>query len=360
MPNLNELFLQFENGPYHSIYRSLRARFDVLRTKDLHSPKWNHDSLLAMIISCRESYHQYGSRSLIDKYDEKAAVYVVRATYHVNDDRGVSHEVNEWLSSRIVPGLGDPIGAGELEIYSICERGVDFVVRDKIFSGDFNFWNYVFASSRLCGVDPKFSDSTSAGSDIILTKKNRYSAECYALLNYQFTLTYGSVYRYMTGIISDNLVDRVMAIDVEGKHYKPEFTLAHEALGLSSEKLVKLNRNIYSYKFPLYWFERDQLWGLLKDLIDLGFLTENSIQTYLDTNRSFREIRENPGQEGALLGRLLTINGRINGSHITGEQLRVIIDQCVNDKPSLRITSGKVWDNSILEVLKNAKILEVL
>ncbi len=97
-------------------YAAPGVEFDVYRAKDLFKNRWNSPALKEILLLCRGSYSRYGDRPLLDAYDTKAAIYLVRASYQQPTTNN-QQLVQEWLSIRMVPGDGKPIGVHEPEIF---------------------------------------------------------------------------------------------------------------------------------------------------------------------------------------------------------------------------------------------------
>ena len=96
--------------------------FEVYRARDLHSNRWNGSALKEVALLCRDAYSRYGDRPRLDAYDKKSAIYLVRARY--------AH-IEEWLSIRMVPGDGEPIGVHEPEIFSWGGKNCGCVDEEK-------------------------------------------------------------------------------------------------------------------------------------------------------------------------------------------------------------------------------------
>ncbi len=98
-------------------YAAPGVEFDVYRAKGLHRNRWNSRALKEIVLACRNSYARYGDRPLLDEYDKKAAIYLVRARYPVANLQSPAGSLQEWLSIRMVPGDGKPTGVHEPEIF---------------------------------------------------------------------------------------------------------------------------------------------------------------------------------------------------------------------------------------------------
>ena len=321
---------------------------------------WSSDVLRDLTILCRQSYSRYGDRNLFDKYDDKSAIYVARVSYFVPGVYGQMYPVEEFLSARVVPGDVLPQGAGELEIYTHDGLRMDDVIRDRFIGGRDDFWHFIFASSRMCGIHPLYLNEKDERLNSPLSIKHQHSAYCYSLLNYQFLVDHPEPFWFMTGIISDNFVDNVLTINNNGRILKPHFTPAHTFLGVVKSKAPRLDRSAYAYKFPMYWLNVSQLLILLEELLKNGVLTENTFKYYLRTYLDFNQItRSRTSPELARLGDLLTVFGKLEGAEITGQELRQFIDRRVADEPELKITDSATWRKGLEDFVKYSDVVGI-
>src|SRR5438552_1669450 len=80
-----------------SVYSGSGAEFQVYKAKDWAKPKWKSSALKQLLLYSRKTYLRYGDRALLDKYDAKASIYLVKVSYMAE---GVA--IDEWLSVRMV------------------------------------------------------------------------------------------------------------------------------------------------------------------------------------------------------------------------------------------------------------------
>ena len=140
----NNLITQPKLPAPDSFYKKHNVTFEVYRAKNLYSQKWRHPSLHKLVSASRTSYQRYGLRALFDKYDNKAAIYLIRAQYHGKKlKNGNARLINEWLSVRMVPGDGKFNGVGELELYNSKNTPVVELLQQKMHHSRSKFWHYV-------------------------------------------------------------------------------------------------------------------------------------------------------------------------------------------------------------------------
>ncbi|MBI2021152.1 hypothetical protein HYS99_01410 [Candidatus Giovannonibacteria bacterium] len=285
--------------------------FYLYKAKNLHNPKWINENLYKITLILRRSYFRYGKRTLIDEYDKKSAIYLVRA------QKG-SYE--EWLSYRFTPNNGKPIGGGEIEIFSSNGISLSDIARKKLFKGQKNFWRYIVSTSRMCGVP--------------LRTPHKYTGLCFAIISYVFILD--SIknkypFKYTTGIINEKLVKDALTVRKGQVKLCPHFTPSYKTLHISKNS-VKINRNIYTYKFPTYFLNNTQLLSTLKKLVNSKDLPKSVLNL-----EKFSEF--------------ISKNGKIRGSRLTREELRSIIDKNVKDGPEFKLTKILDWNRSILRFI---------
>ncbi|MBI2624593.1 hypothetical protein HYW67_03880 [Candidatus Parcubacteria bacterium] len=317
--------------------------FETYRAKGF-SAYWHDPALRTLVLWARDSYSRYGIRSALDQYDAKAAIYLVRAQYPSASDRHDS--VGEWLSIRMIPGGGDPIGVGELELYWYQGRRLDAWLQASVRQPAGSFWDSIVSSSRMCGIHPytREAELSSGGS------KHRYTAASFALIHAQFVLDYPPEvfpFEYVTAIIRSELVERGLTLWKDGEARGPVFLPAHRLLGLSDKSGITLCRSAYAYEFPRYWLDMPKLIRLLEGLVCDGRLSETTIQHYIEAS-----LRSEEGERQ--LGRLLMVEGPIAGAALTGAELRGLVDAQVADIPELKITPAAEWHRGIVRMAEAA------
>lgn len=330
------------------------ALISIYRAKNIFKPLWNDQELRRLTELARVESNLY-ERPVYDEYDEKSAIYLARARYYQKPSRGSSEIViEEWLSVRLVPGLGEPSGAGELEMFYNGNESTEQLMQKHLYAGNRNFMQFVAASNRMCAIRPYFLAEHKTK---LMPRKLQFSAMLYGLINWHFVHDYlgGGKYHYITGVILDNIVRNSLEIMFDGKIYGTCFISADKTLALDTKEL-RINRYArghYAYKFPAYFLNFNELVSLLKRLSDQGKISEATLKHYLQYDREFEEITED--FKSSLFtfrhaGSLFGATGRLYASQLTGEELRMIADQEVSDGPKLRITPIHKLEKSIDEL----------
>ncbi|MDP3697665.1 MAG: hypothetical protein Q8R55_06695 [Candidatus Taylorbacteria bacterium] len=342
----------------HSSYAIKGVIFNIYLAKKWGSSKWMDPCLRKLTLEFRLAYLRYGNRSLLDKYDIKAGIYLISAEYKVRDNQGKSHAVKEWLSIRFVPARGRPNGSGELEIYYFGNKRLDQIAKQKLFKGDIKFQDHIFSSSRMCGVSPYFVKEEDETEEIDISKHNHIPI-CFALIQHQFITDYfktGKMSGYISEIIRNDFAAKALTFKRGKIKCGSPSIPAHKTLNLDPSK-IKLNRKVYTYKFPTYWLNIGRLIALISTLIKDKILSDKSVKYYLKINADFKDLIKNgSASEMIKLSNLLTVNGKIKYSKLTGVRLRSLIDQNVDDGPELKLTGIKTWNLGINKILDMAGV----
>jgi hypothetical protein len=327
-------------------YQGVRAEFEVYRAKDLHRARWNGGALRALTLISRRTYRRYGNRPLLDGgYDVKAAIYLVRARYAKK--QFPNSAVEEWLSIRMIPGDGRKQGLGEPELYSLsgkrAARDALALMRKKIGAKD--FWKHVASSSRMCGIHP-YRVSSKGHATFLEDSHHEWTAVCFALAHKQFLTDYPLdrfPYRYITATIRSDYHKKGLSHVTHGRSVRPAFTSASDFLGVPRGSL-HVKRDVYSYQFPLYWFDGKKLLALVNRL---RAQAHRPLLTTI-TPMMFRNIME--GSRRPVL---------IAGMRIEAPRMRKLMDESLEDYPELKITPAARWYRGMDAVLRAAHVIGV-
>ena len=321
------------------------VRFEVYLPKQLFNPRWGDESLYQLLIDARGSYYVYGDRPPLDNYDAKSAPYLVRVIYpHISNGQEVMAE--EWVSDRLVPLTGKPLGSGELEFFEHDKKGMEILFQEKFFGvrspGYHRF--FTVTSNRLCGIAPY---AASASDDPIFSPRpNRlkYTGICYVLICKHFSDDYLDLAEalYSTSIIHNKVLEKSMTFEKGSKLLRVEFAPAWQIFGFAGAAEIRLNRYAHdsaAYQFSHYFLDSKKLVICLEELLNRGALAIESFHRYCGANAGAQNKIDPPFEQMRYLGNLLNVNGPIFGSSLTGKELRGIINAEVPDGPELKITA---------------------
>lgn len=329
------------------------VRLAVYRVKDLRKNKWPSSFLKSLLLLARSSYDRYGKRSLLDQYDHKSAIYLAQAVYDYKLDRQEKIKVAEWLSIRFTPGDGLPAGTGELELFSCQGRPLAESLKKRWGLTAEELSRAIVASSRMCGIHPQRL-TPPCSLETVLPTRHQYTPLCFALIQRQFYRDYGFFYRCLTEIIRPDFAQKGLAIKKGNKNFRPTSLPAHCFLGLEKEE-IRLELETYAYDFPAYWFNLDDLFGLINELLARREITVRTLQHYLGFN-SVAEIKEKATNQ---LKNILRAKGCLVQAKITGNQLRRLVAEKVAVVPELKINNPWQWQRGIQNILKTAEVRSV-
>ena len=322
-------------------YQCSDTAFEVYRAKNLKSKKWNSTALKNIVQLSRASYLRYGGRELFDRFDDKACIYLVRAMYKF---RANGEHTEEWLSIRMVPGDGLPKGFAEPEIYRLNGSSVDHVMQEKI--GKKDFWKKIASSSRMCGIKPYIIDSNGKIT-FVDAEQLRYTPLSFAIIHKQFIKDYPLSkypYRYITAIIRPDFLEKGLKYSSKNRDYWPTFTAAHDFLNVKKDK-IRVDRNVYSFHYPDYWFDHRRLLAVVNKLRALKKKAPiKSIQPNL-----FSDIPKR-NQNGDIT---------VSGVSMRVKELNNILNLYDLDMPELKITRAPEWYKGMDTILKAANISEL-
>jgi len=343
--------------------------FRVYRVKSIIDPTWKNDALYELLLSMRSSYYVYGERPPLDYFDSKSAIYAVRVNYPYKPDLGKdSPTMEEWLSIRLVPGIGMPIGAAELDFFRYEGKLVSDIVQKSLCRPDESYTEIFPGCSRMCGIEPHFIQEKDMPPGTILSSRHKHSAICYALMSLHMLeddLKHTPA-RYITGVIINRFVESTLTIEVAGNKFPIAFTPAHKILNVEDPRLIKLDRrsrNLYAYHYPSYFFDAYQLLDFLKWMIDEGKITQDTLHYYFGEDFDVETALKEKGmvlvKRLKYLWKLLTAQGDVVGSKLTGEELRNLVDERVPDGPELKITPLEELEKSVETMLRAARINQI-
>lgn len=336
-----------------------QVRFEIYLAKDIYNSAWNGQCLHSLVLKARESYGRYGNVPLIDEYDLKSAVYLVRAIYpEKTADR--EYWVEEWLSLRFVPGNGEPGGIDVLNLYWYEEKPMAYWIEKFIQPKGWSFHNLI-SGSRLCGIS-SFIQNPADQNEFGKTRRSdhKYTPVCFALLHKQFfddCRREGLDFQYFIVATSDRLLKGFMRLESGNRKYGPACVRAEKTLGVPCcMGKIKLRRNDFIYQYPLYFLNQNQIVKLLKRLLVTKVISNETLKNYFGSGISAQELIEGKRiriEKLRNLGALLGEKGKIKGASITGIQLRVMLDKVADDS-RLRMTPIRSLEASVDKMIQIA------
>lgn len=309
-------------------------------------------SLLEVVQQARRTYHIYGQDiPLIDSFDHKSAIYLVRFVYRVNDV-----ETEEWFSMRFVWGGGEPKSNVDMDFYNVVVNGKEVPFLDILEKND--MLTSTICQSRVCAIRPY---SVNADLQHVVdeevtdprTRKNRYSPVGYVLCFNQFFLDH-QVFpfnlRYFICQMHENLYENLLIQKKWQLHLMPAYkTLDVPAVG--GVFLARRRPGVYVYDYPGYFLDNADLVQAINDLLEMGKINIATLEFYLN-GFSWEEVLAFPLKEHFTnLGGLLSIDGPVD--NITGASLRDFLDKNVADGPMLWISARQNIENDVRSALES-------
>jgi hypothetical protein len=326
--------------------------FDVYCAKPLHVLFWISEVLYRLVLAARTSYYCYGYYPPLDRYDQKAAIYVVRIRYPFICHRcqcKEPHNVEEIMSLRFIPGDGMPYGCPDFTEMEYGRGGdIGDLVRARLCSNDANYLRRVVTMSRLCGVLP-YAATSHDQERSHMPERHYFTSLAFALMHHVFFRQYPDQFHVLTGVLRHELVNRVLSKYIKSEQRTvPDFCEASVLLGKAIGRKIRVNRRGVAYACPSFFLKIPELINCLERLLDNGMISEETLSFY--TGASLQDLRgDRVLADGKLrdLGRLLTTQGPLRHAAITGAKLRQIVRREVPDGPVLYLMLVQDWVESI-------------
>lgn len=352
----------------HARHKSGNLVLEIYQVKKMFETQWPEPALKRIMVSARKASNLPYGRPIFDKYDKKSTIYLARALYPLDSLDAKSPVIDEWLSVRLVPGNGVPKGTGELEMFTFQNQKIEDVIQKKLCRGNNDYLSFFAASNRMCAHRPYFynqKDQELMGIEM-LPKKNRYSFLLYGLINFYFLRDYlkDGGYRFLTGVIIDELVEKALTTIHKGQRLGTLFTNAYEILGVQPDD-IKLNRSArgaYTYHYPTYFLNVRSLIQWLQKLLHQKIISKKTIRHYIGKEIQLEQILQSekiPFEKLKTIKRLFMEKGVIAGSKLTGKELRILADIEVGDGPKLRITELTTLEHSVRELLRAFEVSNI-
>ena len=327
-----------------SSYKFKNVNFSIFLVKDLFNPKWENGKLLKILKRARASYNIYGNVPLLDEFDKKSLIYLIKAEY---SEHSKKTKMEEWLSIRFTPGGGTPEITEDLLRIELNKKPLfDWVTNN---TNKLQIENFI-SISRLCRISPKIQNSSFQKN--IKQIKNKYTFISFVLANFEFLKhkhKFGP-YKYVTGLFRKDLLEKKLIVKINGIYY-PHFIEAHKHLKFDSLK-VGVCRNDFTYSYPGYFLNLSDLKQLLEKMVDVRSIDIKTLRHYLKISKLERITDLDLNKHSKHLGKLLTVKNKIKHSKLLGKDLRVLLDKYVADGPKFMAMPIDNWKKDILFIFK--------
>ncbi len=343
--------------------------FFVYRAKSLFSRAWESTFLSSKVAQARETYQVYNdSLPLLDSYDDKSAVYLVQARYPIETDT-INTEIEEWISLRFVPAVGEPELSEDLKHHHLVVDGMARPLLPAItetfaeqFGSEQHMLKGLFTYSRLSACRPRTIDSRHQDTvaqywrESAIRTKNRWTQLAFALMNDQFFTDYDQT-EYSPTLFTTQINGRLAEVVFNHRMGSTDsyfsFPYAYTVLGFKDPNAVRLDRQQFGkhlYQYPGYFLQTKDLVAALDQLIQQGLMSQKTLEPYLPVD--WDSIKEAPVYYHLSgLGPVLTQDGPLPESQITGMELRSYLDQVVGDGVKLRILDADSVRNQCKSII---------
>ncbi|PIT87916.1 MAG: hypothetical protein COU31_00320 [Candidatus Magasanikbacteria bacterium CG10_big_fil_rev_8_21_14_0_10_40_10] len=324
--------------------------FEIYKAKDLFTKDWVSQAHQDIIKNIRRSYLRYGDIDLIDEYDEKAVVFFCRVLDQQNClfEQGV-----EFFTSRFVPAHGEPHSTEDLDLFLCQNKTIHDWFKNTLLSREKNYLQNIITVSRNAGV----SGCQLQNNENHEPAKLKHSALSFIFMNHVFASEYGGQYKYLTAVLRDEIFARYKDKIRDFFDHDLVFPRFNKLLGLDEHEL-KLKRERTVYKYPGYFLNSSQITSLIENLYQQEKLSYRTLSRYIkdfspeiffDKNASWREtVCRLKG-----LGRMFSQQGVLEFSDLTGEELRELIDNVVDDAPGLHAIRFEDWREQLNKIINS-------
>lgn len=345
-------------------YETDDVAISVFKVKGTAERSFPHPHLHYLLTKARESYRRYGDVPTTDAYDTKAAVYLARATYPVEEKK--EGYIEEWLSVRFIPAGGEPVSTEDLDACLYRERPIREWIAERLFPERPDFLRHIVTISRVCHIPPVFLFAEEQASDIVLSQRNRYTGICFALMNQVFfeeSDRAGHRYEYVTSMSHPELIAKLFQFKTAQGMMSLPFRKAKELLGIGDNEPVGINRTLLSYQYPGHFLNLHELFSLLQQLVAEGKIVEQqfmrhfreytSLPLFMRQHRflSFGELTEGI----KYIASALSSKDSIPEFHLSGEELRRLVDKQVSDAVELYLMKKDEWCEGVRTVLREVE-----
>lgn len=315
------------------------AKFYVYLVKDFFQNKYNEECL-KILKTARASYLRYGNVPILDQYDSKSLIFLVKTVYKTRyENKEIPTE--EWLSLRFTPGYGSPEFTEDFSHVLVKNNSIKSTFKKILFPEVKNFSKHIISISRLCKIPPKFI-SKKITTPLYL-KKNKYTLHSFYLLNKVFIerkIT-GNDFSYITLLMRDEVLNKSLSTK-KINNLKILLRDSHKVLGLKNPADIRIKRYMFTYKFPGYFLNTNDVTKLLKKLLHNGDITTKTLKHYSDNE--YKNIRS---LKFAHMGKIFSEKGKLKFSNISANKLRTISNKEIKDGPKLKIAPLKNWIKTI-------------
>lgn len=315
--------------------------------KPIGHQDWTNPTLYQIYLEAKKSYARYGERfGQPDRFDAKAAHFLTLIRYPINLD-GTTVEFAEWHSVRYIPTWGTPPNSEDLNFYvcgptqiSPLELLIKTVSQKNVHSPQ----DHIFTQSGLCVTQPVPLDQS------LSLPNNPELPTKFTTLGYALNTKLGVEYLRSLQDRDDIIITAQMwphlltnIIGSPQHDFTLPFVPASQALLPGGAHIdVRLNRQTsYAYQVPAFFLQWQPLVESLT-LLDQHLSNFNLPQEFKDLppHLSLARLDKDPTfrQTVVNLGSYLSHQGTLPNTHLTGDELRLFLDDMVPDQSVLYLS----------------------
>ncbi|MEI6532714.1 MAG: hypothetical protein WCO06_02650 [Candidatus Roizmanbacteria bacterium] len=357
----------FEKCPKESLedLRIGTTLYSVFLAKPIFG-EWIDIYLKDIVLKTRHAYRHYYSDSipLIDDYDDKSAIYLVRVIEDLNIDKSIQIKREKWYSMRFTYGGGIPNSTEDIDFYMHDDQGkqtsmYQYIKNNlkKIASNlDTIDYKNIISLSRICSTPSYFKNSSQRimYEQYMVDKENKsHAGIAFGLMNKWFDAS--EVMKSISVVTIQthyHMVEIILSIKKENNILRYGFVLANDYCENKNGSvcLVRNSQSVYIHKYPGYFFDLEDLSKLLNNLIEDGKISLERLSLYFDV--PVKDVLLNPKREHfRRFSELFEDNNHLIKNEIDGLELKKLVNQYVKDGPLLYIMNADAWNKSIQSVI---------
>lgn len=318
------------------------AEIKIFCAKPLGRLPWHSVALRHLVGQARAQYACYGDVALFDEHDERAAVYVAIARYPVIIG-GTPQSFEEIISVRFVPGYGERSVLEDFELFQM--NGIPLIEYLKTGSSEVRpILNYLVSISRFCASQPLFFSSKNTNAQVAMAKR-RCTALAFMLMNQAFFAAEGERFEYVSAVLRNELAAKLARGSLVEELWPRSLPLTDVFLACSPCDISLRRTRQVAYRFPGYFLHIHQLRALLLELLETDRLSVQSIHALVPELRHVLVLSEIvTSLTSRQFGILLTHEGELPHSALTGDYVRALVDMRVADGPRLHLGHRNSWE----------------
>ena len=331
-------------GDKSQSYSLFGYTFNVFLAKKSFELDWESYELGKIVRSARESYQVYGDVPIEDEYDYKSDIYVTQVIGKTG--------IVSYYSARFIAAVGEPPLSDDLDIFYYHSSPIFETIKKEIFKGDYTTENYldrIYTISRLCKVKEASKSAARTPRWILII--------CVAVMLESF-LSRVQKHIYLSGVFHPALFFRGSlngGIDLSLEHL---FDRASDTLGIA-ETGISIERNLLSYRYPLYFLDSNEIIRLLRRLLSESLISKDTILEYfsdavLDIVTEKKMTYNISDLHPLNMEKMVNENELMKFSKLNGDEFKTFLDSEISDLPFLTLTDStnlKMRINNIIRII---------